>query len=81
MVLFWEGDLLIPDLIIHYWLGEGWLINFIVAVSTITDQVNHEVFFEFGSVFYCEFAELMETLNILTVNVKNWNFKCFANVA
>ena len=40
-----------PYFVVHDWLGELWLINFIVAIFSITNDIQNNILFELGLVF------------------------------
>jgi hypothetical protein len=65
---------------IHMRLSKFRFIKLIMAVSTITNNINENILVELLSVFHCEFAYSVDSFWIISIYMNNWGIKCFSNI-
>lgn len=56
---------------IHFWLSKEGLILLIMAKSSITDNINEDIFFEFLSVLHCDFHASVQNIRLIGIYVDN----------
>jgi hypothetical protein len=56
------------------WLSDSWVIQSVMALSTITYQVNYYIFSKVHTPFYCKFTNFIYRINIITVHVEDGDF-------
>ena len=64
---------LLPNLLVHHWLGRQRLIRFIVPVAAEADDVDNNVLVEMHSEVQRELRHEHHCLGIVTVDVENWS--------
>ena len=62
---------MILDLGIHQGLGEGRIIAFVVAITTITEHIDHGVFGEFLTVFGRHLGGKHHRFRIVTIAMED----------
>ncbi len=69
------------DFLVHEGLGEAGLIPLVVAVPTIADQINEEIFLELGAIREGKAGHLDTGLRIIGVGVDDGDFEALGQVA
>ncbi|KAH3688256.1 hypothetical protein WICPIJ_000727 [Wickerhamomyces pijperi] len=72
--------LLLGNLLVHQWLGEGRLIGFVVTVLSVTNNINDDVGVESGSPFSSQVEDEGDTFDIIGVDVEDWGFNGFGDI-
>lgn len=63
-------------LFIHDRLSEIRLILLVVTVSSISNDVNEDIFLEFLSILNCNFHALVQDIGLITIYVDYWSIDC-----
>ena len=66
--------------IIQTWLREFWLIAFVVAVFSVTQQIDKNISVEFLTVFHRHFNRLNNRFYIVTIDMEHRTKRCFCNI-
>lgn len=59
------------DFLVHQRLCEGRLVEFIVSQTTETDDIDHDIFFEFLSIFDGQTGDFVHHFGVIGVHVEN----------
>jgi hypothetical protein len=65
--------------LIHFWLSKTWLILLIMSPSSISNNIDKNILFEFLSISYSNFHALIKNIWLITIHMNNWNINCFGN--
>jgi len=68
------------NFLIHMRLSEFRFVKLIMTVSTITNNINENIFMELLSVFYWEFANSVDSFWIISIYMNNRGIKCFSYI-
>lgn len=60
----------LSDLVVHEWLSESWLIQFIVAELSVSNQIDHNVLSELLSVFSCSSESFGDIVNCVSIDME-----------
>ena len=70
----------LANLLVHQGLREGWLVAFVVSVTTVTDHVNHNVHLKCLAELQSQFGHISHSLWIFAIHVKNRDFDHLGHV-
>lgn len=70
--VYFEDIGAIFDLFVHERLCEGGLILFVMAISSISDNIDEDIFLEALPVLHCDFHALIEDVWLIGVDVDDW---------
>ncbi len=62
-------------------LGDGWIIDFAVAVTAITDHVHHNITAELVTIFEGHAAHAQDSIHVFGIYVKNGNILAAGNLS
>ena len=83
-ISLWIANFHIPDLLVHAWLREWWLIDLIVTMLSETNHVYQNIFIECFPIFDHKFANLDHILGsrncIRCIESNYWNAESLHNV-
>ena len=69
------------DLLVHKWLGETWLIDFVVAVESEANHIDQDVFLVLVPVTDHELAALYNCLDVRGIHAENGHTERLHNVS
>mmetsp|Transcript_17393 Transcript_17393/g.15305 ORF Transcript_17393/g.15305 Transcript_17393/m.15305 type:complete len:315 (-) Transcript_17393:810-1754(-) len=78
-VKFKDILLLIDDLV-HQWLGERGLIQFIVTIFSVTNKINEDILLELHSILQSKLHNLVNFFRFISINVEYWGFNRLGNI-
>ena len=71
---------MLSNFLIHEWLGEGWLIKFIVSKSSVSDNIDNHILMELLSVFCCNLTYSSNIFNAVPINVEDGCSNTLTNI-
>ena len=75
-----QGGFLVLDDVVHSWLGEGWLVCFVVALFAVTDDIDDDVRFELLAPVCGELMDKCDCFGIIAVDVKDRTIVRFTDI-
>lgn len=68
------------NLFVHQGLSEGWLIEFIVTVFSISNKINHDIMVEFLTIFSSNGENVMYILKTLSIDMEDRSIYGFCKI-
>jgi hypothetical protein len=68
------------DLLVHEWLSETWLIQFIVSHFPVTNEIDDDIMLEFLSIFSSSSENEINIIQAVSVDMENWSIYSLGQV-
>ena len=59
--------------LVYLWLGKSRLVLFIMSISTITYDIDEDIFSEFLTILDCDSHTFIQNIRYFTIYMDNWS--------